>query len=101
VIDPASLRLEFIGELWYWRGPAPYHFVTVPDDGCAALKAISTDVSYGWGMIPVWVRIGDTDFETSLWPKDRRDVVPIRDVVRTAERLELGDLVAVELGIRG
>jgi hypothetical protein len=100
MIDRASLRLEFMAELWYWRGPAPYHFITVPDDGCEALRAISAEVTYGWGMIPVWVRIGGTDFETSLWPKDGRYVVPIRDVVRKAERLELGDLVAVELGIR-
>jgi len=53
-----ALDLAFSGELWYWRGPAPFHFVTVPDDGSAALHAISADVSYGWGMIPVTARIG-------------------------------------------
>ena len=52
------MRLEFAGELWYWRGPSPYHFVTVPDDGCAELRALAPVVSYGWGMIPVNVRIG-------------------------------------------
>jgi hypothetical protein len=23
--------LEFSGEVWFWRGPSPYHFVTVPE----------------------------------------------------------------------
>ena len=27
-----GLLLEFSGEVWHWRGPAPYHFVTVPDE---------------------------------------------------------------------
>jgi Domain of unknown function (DUF1905) len=99
-MDPDDLRLEFDGEIWYWRGPSPFHFVSVPDDGCAQLKALSAAVTYGWGMIPVWVRIGDTEFATSLWPKDGRYIVPLRDVVRRAERLELGDVVSVELGIR-
>ncbi len=100
MIDLASVRLEFVGELWYWRGPAPFHFVTVPEGGSELLKSLSPIVSYGWGMIPVRVRIGATVFETSLWPRDGRFVVPIRDAVRAAEGLRLGDVVAVELGIR-
>ena len=94
------LRIEFAGEIWLWRGPAPYHFITVPDDGCADLRAIAPVVSYGWGMIPATVRIGRTVFETALWPKDGGYVVPIKDVVRAAEALALGDIAAVELTVR-
>jgi hypothetical protein len=100
VIDPGSFRLEFTADIWYWRGPSPFHFVTVPDDGCAQLKALSSVVTYGWGMIPVWVRVGDTEFSTSLFPKEGRYVVPLRDVVRRTEGLEVGDVIEVELGIR-
>lgn len=25
--------LEFTGEMWFWRGPSPWHFLTVPKDG--------------------------------------------------------------------
>ncbi len=94
------MRLEFAGEIWTWRGPAPFHFITVPDDGCAALQAMSPLVSYGWGMIPVTVRIGRTVWETSLWPKDGRYVVPIKDAVRLAEGLGEGDVATLELSIR-
>jgi len=92
--------IEFAGELWYWRGPAPYHFITVPDDGCARLRGLAPVVSYGWGMIPATIRIGRTVWETALWPKNGRYVVPIKDVVRAAEDLALGDIAAVELTVR-
>ena len=85
------LELEFSGEIWYWRGPAPFHFVTVPDEGCSQIQAIATAVSYGWGVIPVTVEIGRTKFTTSLFPKDGKYLLPLKDAVRKAERLSLGD----------
>jgi hypothetical protein len=94
------LDLEFSGELWYWRGPSPYHFITVPDEESVGLRAVSKVVSYGWGMIPVRVRIGASVWNTSLFPKDGRYVVPVKDVIRKAEGLTVGDTVAVELVIR-
>ena len=99
-IDVASMEMEFAGELYYWRGPSPYHFITVPEEVCAGLRAISAVVTYGWGMIPVKVRIGESAFETSLFPKDGGYIVPIKDAVRRAEDLSVGDIVTLELGIR-
>ena len=91
------MDLEFSGELWYWRGPSPYHFITVPDDESAELQAASALVTYGWGMIPVAARIGGTGWTTSLFPKDGGYVVPVKDLVRNAEGLEVGDVVTVRL----
>jgi hypothetical protein len=93
------MELAFRGELWFWRGPAPWHFVTVPDEEAAAIEAVAGLATYGWGMIPVTVRVGRTRFTTSLWPKDGSYVVPIKVAVRRAEQLELGDDVAVRLTI--
>ena len=91
------MDLEFSAEVWFWRGPAPWYFVTVPAEECADLEATSAFVSYGWGMIPVTAQIGDTGWTTSLFPKDGRYVVPLKAAVRKAEGLELGDTVAVRL----
>lgn len=93
------MELEFSGEIWEWRGPAPFHFVSVPDEECGALEAVSPQVSYGWGMIPVGGRIGKTEFTTALWPKDGGYVVPLKDKLRAAEGLELGDVVAIRLTV--
>jgi hypothetical protein len=93
-------EMVFSGELWYWRGPAPYHFVTVPTGPAAAIRAVAADVTYGWGMIPVRVRIANSAWETSLWPKDGGYVLPVKDAIRNGERLVQGDLVSVHLSIR-
>ena len=93
------MDLEFVGEIWHWRGPSPYHFVTVPEDDCAALEAVAPAVSYGWGMIPVSARVGDTTWTTSLFPKEGRYVVPVKDKVRAAEGLDVGDTVSVLLTV--
>ena len=94
------LDLHFTGELWFWRGPSPYHFVTVPEEDVRGLKAVSELVTYGWGMIPVRLRIGESETTTSLWPKDGGYIVPVKKWVQEAEGLQLGDLVEVELRVR-
>ena len=91
--------MEFSGELWFWRGPAPWHFVSVPEDDCQQLEATSAFVSYGWGMIPVAARIGETGWKTSLWPKDGGYIVPVKADVRRAEGIDVGDTVVVRLAV--
>jgi hypothetical protein len=91
------MELEFSGELWFWKGPAPWYFITVPDEDSDELNAMSAVVSYGWGMIPVTARIGRTEWKTALWPKDGHYIVPVKTDVRRAERLELADTVTVRL----
>jgi len=91
------MKLNFSGELIEWRGPSPFYFVAVPEDLGAEIKAAAKVVSYGWGVIPVAVRIGQTDFTTSLIPRQGTYLVPIKNAVRFGETLLLGDLVAIEL----
>lgn len=91
--------LEFDGVVWEWRGPAPYHFVSVPEDECVELAEAAALVSYGWGMIPVRVAVGETELTTSLWPKDGGYVVPLKDKLRRAEGISLGDEVTVRLTV--
>lgn len=92
--------LEFSGMLFYWRGPSPYYFVTVPAEQSSDIKAISPLVTYGWGVIPVTVRLGQSEWKTSLFPKNGGYLVPIKDSVRNAEALGQGDEVALRLEVR-
>lgn len=93
------MRLEVTNELVLWKGPAPWHFVHVPDEQSAELESASALVTYGWGMVPVTARIGATTWTTSLWPRDGGYVIPVKSAVRTAEGLELGDVVTVRLEV--
>ena len=93
------MDLRFSGDIWHWRGPAPHHFVTVPEEESAMLAAVSELVTYGWGMVPVTVRLGGSTWTTALWPKDGGYIVPLKLAVRRAEELEVGDSVAIHLSI--
>lgn len=91
------MELEFTGEIIYWRGPSPYHYVPVPDEESAAITAVASQVTYGWGVVPVLARIDGTAWETSLFPRDGRYLVPVKAAVRRSEELDLGDTVTVRL----
>jgi hypothetical protein len=94
------MEIEFSGKVLFWKGPAPWFFVTVPVEQSRDLKAVSSLVTYGWGAIPVLVRIGKTEFTTSLFPKDGLYLVPLKTSVRKAENLSEGDDVEVRLEVR-
>ena len=91
--------MEFSGPVYEWRGPAPHHFVDVPEAEAGMLEAVSEMVTYGWGMIPVTVEIGATEFTTSLWPKDGGYIVPLKAEVRRKEKIELGDVIEIALTV--
>jgi hypothetical protein len=94
-----TINIKFTGEIWYWRGPAPFFFITIPQDQSEEIKAVSKMATYGWGVIPVKVIIGKTEFKTSLFPKDGKYLVPVKASVRKAEMLELGDEVNLRLEV--
>lgn len=92
------MDVEFTGEIISWRGPPPYHFVPVPEEQSAAIEHVAPMITYGWGVIPATVRIGQTEFTTALFPNGSGGyLVPVKAAVRRAEDLELGDVVAVRL----
>jgi hypothetical protein len=93
--------VEFSGTLFHWRGPAPFHFVRVPEEEAELLHQLAPVVSYGWGMIPVRVRIGETEWTTSLWPKEGSYLLPVRDAVRRSEGIRLDDGVHVRMEVVG
>jgi len=94
------VEFSFSATVWEWRGPAPYHFVSVPPDVAIEIKELASAVTYGWGMIPVSGKIGTTMFDTSLWAKNGTYAVPLKDAVRKAEEISLNDLVSIELSLK-
>ncbi|ASK65760.1 hypothetical protein CFK39_07840 [Brachybacterium avium] len=93
------MDLSFSANTVEWRGPAPFVFAPVPEEEADAIAAIAPAATYGWGCIPAVVRIGDTDFTTSLFPRDGGYLVPVKVAVQRAEQIEVGDRVEVSLHI--
>ena len=95
--EAPTVEIEFTGEVVFWRGPSPFHFVAVPEAACREIADVASLVTYGWGAIPATVRIGGTTWTTSLFPRDGGYLLPVRGKVRAAEGIELGQTVAVTM----
>ena len=89
----------FNAEIFEWRGPAPFYWLALPPEACDYIQAEAAIASYGWGAVPVRVRVGRTVWETSLLPRDGGYVLPMKNDVRRKEQIGDGDTVAVEMSV--
>ena len=100
---------DFTGALWLWRGKAKdgtptstaWHFVTIDGAVADAIRAASPGRSAAWGSVYVNVSIGETRWQTSVFPsKDVRGyLLPIKAVVRKAQKLVEGDMVTLQISV--
>ena len=94
-----TVTYSFSAALWRWKGEAPasWVFVTLPADVAFAIKCQAE--RRAWGSVKVTARIGETRFQTSLFPEKASGsyLLPVKAAVRKAEGLHDGDTVAVEL----
>ena len=94
------MELTFSNRVIEWRGPAPYYYLPLPEEEADQVHDVRKMATYGWGVIPVVARIGEVEFETSLFPKDGGYLLPLKDAVRKPSGITVGDEVAVEVTIR-
>jgi hypothetical protein len=94
-------EIEFHGEMFEWRGPSPYYFISIPVSESKKIKERAAQLTYGWGVIPVIGEIGNTEFKTSLIPKDDLYLLPIKNVVRLGEKIQVGQIVDVAVVLQG
>ncbi len=94
------MEFTFASRLIEWRGPAPFYYLPVPDEESADIRAVASTATYGWGVIPVVARIGDVEFETSLFPKDGRYLLPLKTAVRRPLKITVDDVITAEMTVR-
>jgi Domain of unknown function (DUF1905) len=88
---PVHVQLTFSGEMWWCKGPSPWHSITVPEEDCGRMEAASALVRYGCGLIPVTAQIRESFWNMSFYPKDTQYIVPVKAHVRRADGLDVGD----------
>jgi Domain of unknown function (DUF1905) len=94
--------------LWLWttdKAPASWHFLTIDGEVAEAIHAtaimrrLEGERRKGWGSIKVTATIGETRWDTSIFPA--KDVggwmLPVKAAVRKAEGIVAGDEVKVQL----
>ena len=100
---------DFTGPLWLWRGKAKdgtptstaWHFVTIDGAVGDAIRAASPGRSAAWGSVYVHVSIGDSHWQTSVFPSKEAGgyLLPIKAIVRKAQRLAEGDMVTLQISV--
>lgn len=93
------ITLRFEGIFFEWRGPAPFYFVATPTEISEEIKVARRELSYGWGVVPVTIIISKVKTTTALIPKDGGYLVPLKDVLRKSNQIEVGDQVSIELNL--
>lgn len=95
--------ITFTTPLWLWNGKGAWHFVTLPVDESAMIRmAIPTNgPKRGWGSVRVKARIGETSWNTSIFPdtKSGAYLLPVKAEVRKREGLEVDKAVEVTLSL--
>lgn len=95
-----SLEFSFESEIFLWNGDSAWHFVAVPVDIADDIED-SVTLRGGFGSIKVLVTIGNTTWNTSLFPDSKRKtfILPVKKEVRRAENLAEGDRPVIYLVI--
>jgi Domain of unknown function (DUF1905) len=98
------------GPLWIWttdKAPASWHFLTIEGETAEAISALAVmrrlefGRKRGWGSIKVTASVGDTSWETSIFPAKEAGgwLLPVKAAVRKAEGLVAGDDVRVTIAL--
>ena len=94
-----SPAYEFEAALWEWDAKALWFFVTVPVDISDEIDARTQGLTNGFGSVRVRVRIGGSEWLTSVFPdaKQQAYVLPVKKAVRVSEGLDAGTIAHVHL----
>lgn len=97
-------------KLWIWtsdKAPASWHFLTIEGEAAEAIHALAlirrleSGRRRGWGAMKVNARIGDTEWDTSIFPDKGSGgwLLPVKAAVRKANELVAGEQVQVTITV--
>jgi hypothetical protein len=85
------------GPLWLWSGGS-WHFITVPEEQAAEIRAHSLLNRGGFGSVKVEAGIHDVTWRTSVFPQKAGGyILPVKAAVRRNADIAAGDEVTVRL----
>ena len=95
------MEFQVSGEVFEWRGPAPFYFVAMSKEQSDEIETYKKQLTYGWGVIPAEVTVGEVTSKTALIPKDGLFLVPLKDLFRKPLGISAGSSVELIVNLRG
>jgi len=76
-----SARYDFTAKLWRSPGAAGWHFVTLPVELSAQIRAMAGGLLNAFGSLRVTARIGPASWKTSLFADTKRGafLLPVKN----------------------
>jgi hypothetical protein len=99
-VRPDRSSWTFTAELWEYPGAASWFFVSLPEDVADDIAdLVDGRPRAGFGSVRVQVTIGDSRWDTSVFPDKSRGtyLLPVKKAVRKAEGLADGSPLTVGL----
>ena len=89
-------------KVWLYPGKGGWHFANLSPRQSSAIRAQFGRDARGWGSLPVSVRIGETEWRTSLFPDGRSHtyLFALKAEVRRKEHITAGDTITAAVRIR-
>jgi len=100
-----DLNFQFTGTCWLWQSEkAAWHFISLPKAQSEEIQFFHENLDQkkrGWGAVKVRATIGETTWETSIFPSKEYDtyILPIKAEVRKKEQIVVESDVSVSLQI--
>ena len=96
------VQFDFKSKIWLYQfeGATTWHFVTMAKKESLVIKDLFSEKRKGWGSIKVTATIGNTTWNTAIFPGDDSCyALPIKAAVRKAEKIQVGDLIKYTIEI--
>lgn len=86
-------------KIWLYPGKAGWFFITIPEEVSKEIDYFFANQKKGWCSLPVTVTIGQTTWQTSIFPdkKSAAYLLPIKIEVRKKENIRENDAVSLTL----
>lgn len=102
-----AARFTFTAPLWRWTArpessdTGAWCFVTLPPEVVDEVRQSAAEPR-GFGSVRVRAEVGDTSWDTSVFPDSASDgfVLPVKKAVRAAAGVGEGDHLTVTLSVR-
>lgn len=93
-LAPYAIRAK----VWLYQGDSPWHFITISKSFSKEIKKEYLWPRNGFGSIPVYVKIGKTEWKTSIFPEKKGTyVLPLKKEIRIKEKIIVGDTIDISL----
>lgn len=95
-------KYKITAKVWLYPGLAAWHFITIPPKESKEITSHFSALKRGWGSLRVNVTIGETSWDTSIFPDQKRGgyLLPLKKEVRKKEKIINGDTLTFSLQIK-